>query len=78
MVKDGLGTGIQASRQEVGSELEDDVDYGLVDLVRTARWAVSPGFQTSRSFTSVSSQQFVEPTARDRVLANQSIRALFT
>jgi len=39
---DGLRTGIESGRQELLAELEDGIDRGLVDLVRTRSRAVRP------------------------------------
>jgi hypothetical protein len=40
VMKDGLRTGIESGCRELGAELEDGVDYGLVDLVaqEAGRW----------------------------------------
>ena len=42
MMADGLRTGIESGRQELLAELEDGIDRGLVDLVRTRSRAVRP------------------------------------
>lgn len=42
-MEDGLRTSVEARRGELGAELEDGVDHGLVDLVRTGGRAVGLG-----------------------------------
>jgi hypothetical protein len=76
-MEDGLRTGVESSRRELGAELEDGVDYGLVDLVATGGWAVGLRLKGSGSLPSIACKQLIEPTARDRVLTNELIRALF-
>src|SRR5512135_3009299 len=75
-MEDGLWTGVEAGRGELSAQLEDGVNDALVDLVRTGGGAVGPGLEGSGSVPAVASQEFVEPAARDRVLANQLVRAL--
>lgn len=43
VVEDGLGTGVEPGRRELGAELEDGVNDGLVDLMRTGGRAVGSG-----------------------------------
>src|SRR5438445_5061212 len=78
VMEDGLWTGIEAGCRELCTELEDGVHNCLVDLVWTGGWAVGSRLQGGRSIAPVASQQLVEPAAGDRVLTNQSVRALFT
>jgi hypothetical protein len=40
VMEDGLMTGVESGRRELGAKLEDGVDHGLVDLVGTGGWAV--------------------------------------
>jgi hypothetical protein len=74
-MEDGLRSGVESGRRELGAELNDGVDYSPVDLVATGGWAV--GLWLKGSVPAIASEQFVEPTARDRVLTNELIRALF-
>jgi hypothetical protein len=53
VMEDGLRTGVESGRRLVGAELEDGVDYGLVDLVATGGWAVGLRLKGSGSVPSI-------------------------
>ena len=78
VVEDGLRTGVESGRGELGAELEDGVDDWLLDLMGTGGWPVRPGLEASWSVAPVASEEFVEPAARDRVLAHEPVGALLT
>jgi hypothetical protein len=51
---------------------------GLVELMWASRRAMRFGCKCGCSITSIASQQFIDPAGRDRVLTNDSVRALPT
>jgi len=71
-----LRTGVESRCRELGAELEDGVDYSLVDLLGAGGWPVRPRFQGRGPIATVASEQFVEPAARDRVLTDELIWTL--